>query len=94
MSGILVVVEVVVTSNSCQLLVAFSRVNCFLIELTEQRAMTRVQSSPMFCFKNHSLPCSGVVRCGVLSQAAQHCQEVSGVQREEKDNQEFFKRNV
>ena len=37
MSRILVVLEVVVvTSNSCQLLVAFSRVDCFLIKVTEQ----------------------------------------------------------
>ena len=49
MSEILVVLEVVVTSNSCQLLVAFSRVNCFLIEVTEQsNDKTAVKSNVLF----------------------------------------------
>ena len=63
MSGILVVVEVVVTSNSCQLLVAFSRVNCFLIEVTEQsNDKTAVKSNVLFqiSFSSALLCCAPV----------------------------------
>ena len=86
-------VVVVVTSNSCQLLVAFSRVNCFLIEATEQsNDKTAVKSNVLFQISCWS---SGLVWSFVFpSHLSQHCQEVSGVQREEKDNQEFFRRNV